>query len=59
MWLEILYDDSDVSSHDIPEMVRYEDDPIEVRIDGGELYIGYIPQYWDYDDVIEHRWASE
>ena len=31
-----LYDASDVSSHAIPEMVRYEDDPTDVRIDGGE-----------------------
>ena len=38
-----LYDTSDVSSHDIPEMVRYDDDPTDVRIDGGELYTKYVP----------------
>ena len=26
-----------------PEMVSYEDDPTDVRIDGDELYIGCVP----------------
>ena len=39
-----LYDAPDVSSHAIPEMVRYEDDPTDVRIDGLKLYTDYMPQ---------------
>ena len=38
-----LYDTFDMSSHDIPEMVRYEDYPTEVGIDRGVLDIGYVP----------------
>ena len=39
LWSDVirdLYDASDVSSHAIPEMVRYEEDPTDDRIDGGE-----------------------